>query len=136
MRPILTCEAMKEAMLHSFVPAHYIRELNQKLQRLVQGDKSVEDYHKEMEMCMVRANTEEDKEVTMARFLGGLNKEIADTIELYKYDTFEEMLDVALKIEKQKLGKSTNKFQGNSSNTWGSKWSKRDEKKEFKGSKP
>jgi hypothetical protein len=95
----------------------------------VQGGKSVEDYHKEMEMCMVRPKIEEDEEFTMARFLGGLNKVIADNIELYKYDTFEETLDMAMKIEKQKKGKSTNKFQGNSSNTWPSKWSKSDEKK-------
>jgi hypothetical protein len=52
------------------------------------------------------------------------------------YDTFEEMLDMAMKVEKQKMGKSTNKLQRNSSNTWGSKWSKIDEKKESKGSKP
>jgi hypothetical protein len=62
----------------------------------VQGGKSVEDYHKEMEMCMVRANIEEDEEVTLARFLGGLSKEIADTTELYKYDTFEEMHHMAI----------------------------------------
>jgi hypothetical protein len=41
---------------------------------LVQEGKSVEDYHKEMEMCTVRANIEEDEEVTVARFLGWLNK--------------------------------------------------------------
>jgi hypothetical protein len=83
----------------------------------VQGGKSVADYHKGMEMCMVRANIKEDEEVTMARFLSRLNKVIADNIELYKYDTFKEMLDMAIKIEKQKKRKSINKFQGNSSNT-------------------
>jgi hypothetical protein len=45
------------------------------------------------------------------------------------------MLDMAMKIEKEKKGKSTNKFLGNSNNTWGSKWSKSDKKKESKGSK-
>jgi hypothetical protein len=92
MRLIPTWEAMKEAMRHRFVPTHYFRELQQKLHTLVQGGKSVEDYHKEIEMCMVRANIEEDKEVTMARFLGGLNKEIADTVELYKYDNLNKCL--------------------------------------------
>jgi hypothetical protein len=46
------------------------------------------------------------------------------------------MLDMAMKVEKQKMGKSTNKLQRNSSNTGGSKWSKSDEKKESKCSKP
>jgi hypothetical protein len=74
--------------------------------------------------------------VVVAQFLGELNNVITDNIELYKYDSFEETLDMAMKIEKQKKGKSTNKFQGNSSNTWPSKWSKSDEKKVFKGKKP
>jgi hypothetical protein len=132
MRLIHTWDALKEEMRRRFVPTHYFRELHEKLHRLVQGGKSVEDYHREMEMCTVRANIEEDEEVTIARFLGWLNKYIADTIEIYRNDTFEEMLDMAMKIEKQKKGKSTNKFQGNSSSTWGSKWSKSDKNKEFK----
>jgi hypothetical protein len=73
MRLIHTWEALKEAMRCWFVPTHYFRELHEKLHRLVQGGKSVEDYHREMEMCTVRANTEEDEEVTIARFLGWLN---------------------------------------------------------------
>uniref|UniRef100_A0A2N9EDV2 Reverse transcriptase domain-containing protein n=1 Tax=Fagus sylvatica TaxID=28930 RepID=A0A2N9EDV2_FAGSY len=37
-----------------------------------------EDYYKEMEIAMIRANVEEDREATMARFLLGLNREIHD----------------------------------------------------------
>jgi hypothetical protein len=51
-----------------FVPSHYYRELYQKLQRPTQGYKSVDDYYKEMEIAMIRANVEEDREATMARF--------------------------------------------------------------------
>ncbi|KAL2486424.1 Uncharacterized protein Adt_31180 [Abeliophyllum distichum] len=53
---------------NSFLP----RDLYQKLQSLTQGLNSVEDYHKEMEMAMIRANVEEDREATLARFLGGI----------------------------------------------------------------
>jgi hypothetical protein len=42
----------------------------------------VEDYHKELEVVMIRADVEEDREVTMARFLSGLNRDIANVIEL------------------------------------------------------
>ena len=100
MRHIPTWEAMKEAMRHKFVLTHYFREIHQKLRRLVQGGRSVEDYHKEIEMCMVRANIEEDEDVTMAQFFSGLYKEIVDAIELYKYVTFVEMLDMVMKIGK------------------------------------
>ena len=55
------------------MPSHYYRDLYLKLQGLHQGNKSVDEYYKEMEMAMIRANVEEDREATMARFLNGLN---------------------------------------------------------------
>ncbi|PKI39282.1 hypothetical protein CRG98_040338 [Punica granatum] len=39
-----------------------------------QGTKSVEDYHKEMEITLIWANVEEDQEATMALFLCDLNR--------------------------------------------------------------
>ncbi|KAG9454331.1 hypothetical protein H6P81_007235 [Aristolochia fimbriata] len=83
--PIEDWDEMKKVMRKRFVPSYYYRELHQKLHRLNQGSKSVEDYHKEMEMLLIKANIEEDRDVTMARFLGGLNKEIADVVELHHY---------------------------------------------------
>uniref|UniRef100_A0A2N9I282 CCHC-type domain-containing protein n=1 Tax=Fagus sylvatica TaxID=28930 RepID=A0A2N9I282_FAGSY len=55
------------------------------------GSRSVEDYHKEMEVAMIRANVEEDREATMARFLSGLNRDIANVIELQHYVEIEDM---------------------------------------------
>ena len=57
-----------------FVPSHYYRDLYQKLQSLTQGNRSVEDYYKEMEIAMIQSNVEEDREATMATFLVGLNR--------------------------------------------------------------
>jgi hypothetical protein len=67
-RPIDTWEEMKVVMRKRFVPSYYYRELYKKLQGLRQGSRSVEDYYKEMEIAMIRANVEEDREATMARF--------------------------------------------------------------------
>ncbi|GKV21307.1 hypothetical protein SLEP1_g31300 [Rubroshorea leprosula] len=67
-RPVDTWEEMKAVMRKRFVPSHYYRDLYQRLQGLTQGSRSVEDYHKEMEIAMVRANVEEDREATMAMF--------------------------------------------------------------------
>ena len=67
-RLIETLEEMKATMRRRFVPSHYYRDLYKKLQSLTQGYKSVDDYHKEMEIAMIRANVEEDREATMARF--------------------------------------------------------------------
>ena len=72
-RPIETCEEMKANIRRRFVLSHYYRDLYQKLQSLTQGYRSVDDYHKEMEIAMIWANVEEDREATMARFLNRLN---------------------------------------------------------------
>ena len=77
-----TWEEMKRLMKRRFVPSYYHRDLLQKLQSLTQGSRSVEDYQKEMEIAMVRADIVEDEEATMARFLSGLNWDIANTLDL------------------------------------------------------
>uniref|UniRef100_A0A2N9IPQ0 CCHC-type domain-containing protein n=1 Tax=Fagus sylvatica TaxID=28930 RepID=A0A2N9IPQ0_FAGSY len=84
-RPVETWGELKAIMRRRFVPSHFYRDLYQKLQNLTQGSRSVEDYHKEMEVAMIRANVEEDREATMARFLSGLNRDIANVIELQHY---------------------------------------------------
>jgi hypothetical protein len=90
-RPIDTWEEMKVVMRKWFVPSYYYRELYKKLQGLRQGSQSVEDYYKEMEITMIRANVEEDREATMARFLLGLNREIHDKVEMQHYVELEDI---------------------------------------------
>ena len=62
--PIATWEEMKRIMRRRFVPSYYHRDLHNKLQRLTQGSKSVEDYSKEMEVAKIRVNVVEDHEAT------------------------------------------------------------------------
>ena len=81
-RPVETWRELKTLMRRRFVPSHFYRDLYQKLQNLTQGSRSVEDYHKEMEVAMIWANVKKDREATMARFLSGLNRNIANVIEL------------------------------------------------------
>ena len=92
-------EDMKVVMRKCFVPSHYYRGLYQKLKSLTQGNRSVEDYYKEMEIAMIRAEVEEDREATMAHFLNGLNQQIANVVELQHYVEIEEMVQKAVKIE-------------------------------------
>ena len=61
----------------------------------------MEDYHKEMEIAMIKANVEEDREATMVRFLNGLNREIANVVELQHYVELEVMVHMAMKVKKQ-----------------------------------
>ena len=66
-----------------------------------QGTKSVEDYYKKMEMLMTRANLDDDREATTARFISGLNKKIVDRVELQHYMELKELVHLAIKVEKQ-----------------------------------
>ena len=49
-----------------------------------------------MEIAMIRANLEEDREATMTRFLNGLNWDIANVVELQHYVELEDMVHMAI----------------------------------------
>ncbi|XP_044965819.1 uncharacterized protein LOC123426105 [Hordeum vulgare subsp. vulgare] len=80
-------EEMKQAMRRWFVPSQYQRDLRNRLQRLTQGTRTVDEYYKEMESLLVRARVHEDEESKMARFLHGLNNDISDFVEMFPYNT-------------------------------------------------
>ena len=82
----------------------------------------MEDYHKEMEVAMIRANVEEDWEATMERFLNGLNQDIANVVELQHYVELENMVHMAMKVERQLKRKGPSKYSSVSTPTWKSKW--------------
>ncbi|RDX98004.1 hypothetical protein CR513_19137, partial [Mucuna pruriens] len=62
---------LKRELRTRFALASYARDLYNKLQRMYQGSKSIEEYFKEMEVALMRANVLEFNEATMARFLHG-----------------------------------------------------------------
>ncbi|CAJ2636512.1 unnamed protein product [Trifolium pratense] len=103
---IETWEEMKRIMRRRFVPSYYHRDLHNKLQRLTQGTKSVDEYYKEMDVAKIRANLIEDNEATMARFLHGLNRDISDIVELQHYVEIEDLVHQAVKVEQQLKRKS------------------------------
>ncbi|XP_057785651.1 uncharacterized protein LOC131003187, partial [Salvia miltiorrhiza] len=152
--PIQTWQEMKAVMRKRFVPNHYYRELFNKLQTLRQGSRSVDEYYKEMEVSMIRANVVEEREATMARFLTGLHWDIRDKVELQHYVELEDMVHMAIKIENQLKRRGNNNSnqrqnQGNwrqsqpvsnGSSSKGNQWKKeappREEKKPFVRSRP
>ncbi|RDX87647.1 hypothetical protein CR513_30845, partial [Mucuna pruriens] len=79
-------------MRKRFVQPSYAKDLHNKLQKLYQGFKSLEEYHKEMEMDLMRAKIRENEEATLAQFLHGLNREIQDVVELQHYVTLGELV--------------------------------------------
>ncbi|KAK0587545.1 hypothetical protein LWI29_024676 [Acer saccharum] len=133
-RPIETWEEMKTVIRRRFIPSHYYRGLFQKLQTLTQGSKCVEDYYKEMEIAMIRADVEEDREATMARFLNGLNRDIANVVEMQHYVELTDMVHMAIKVEQQLKRRGSTRVGQNSgsSSSWKPNWSKREDQPSFK----
>ena len=91
-----TWEEIKQAMRRRFVPSQYHR-----LQRLSQGTRTVEEYYKEMESLLVRARIHEDEESKMARFLHGLNNDIFVLVEMFPYNSLQDILEQAKRTERK-----------------------------------
>jgi hypothetical protein len=100
-RPVSIWEELKTIMKKNYVLKHYYRKLFNRLQMITQGNKSVEEYYKELEMAMIRANVNEDEEVTMSRFLNSLNTDMANVVGLQSYVDLEELVHLAIKVEGQ-----------------------------------
>ncbi|KAK1627781.1 hypothetical protein QYE76_002096 [Lolium multiflorum] len=99
--PIDTWEDMKEEMHALFVPSHYMTDLFNKLQKLKQGTKTVEEFYKEMDLTMMRANIQESENQTIARYFNGLNYPIKRIVEFQQYSTIVELVHQASKAERQ-----------------------------------
>ena len=89
-------------MNRRFVPEYYKQELYLRMQGIRQGGMSVEDYVKEFETLAIRCELTEPQEQTIARFLGGLNREIADVVELQPFVFLEDVIKLAIKVERQR----------------------------------
>ena len=60
----------------------------------------MDDYRKEINISLIRANVEEDREATIARFLNGLNQDIANVVELQHYIELKDMVHMAIKVKR------------------------------------
>jgi hypothetical protein len=58
-------------MHQRFIPPSYQRDLHKKLQRLDQGDMSVQDYYAELQKSMIHAGEHEETEDKICHFYGG-----------------------------------------------------------------
>jgi hypothetical protein len=54
-----------------------------------------------MEIAIIRVNVVKDRKATIARFLNGLNRDIANVVELQHYVELEDMVHIATKVERQ-----------------------------------
>nr|GEV77182.1 hypothetical protein [Tanacetum cinerariifolium] len=72
-----------------------------KLKNLKQGTKEVVNYIKEFEQLKIRTNVKEAEEYTIARFIGDLNSNIAEKLELQPLWIFKDACKMAITMDKQ-----------------------------------
>jgi hypothetical protein len=88
-----------------FLPTTYKRDLKKKLQRLNQGNNSVNDYYQELQITMLCSDVQERDEDKMVRFHSGLCQEIQDIVDYKEYNTTNRLLHLALLAEKELQGR-------------------------------
>jgi len=101
-RPITTWEQLKDIMNERFVPSYYKHELFNKLQGLTKSNRGVEEYVQDvqdLEVTLMKANVDETPMTTMVRLLNDLNREIQDVVEMHHYETLEDLIHQATKVE-------------------------------------
>uniref|UniRef100_A0A151UG86 CCHC-type domain-containing protein n=1 Tax=Cajanus cajan TaxID=3821 RepID=A0A151UG86_CAJCA len=85
---------------------------------------SVEEYRQIMELYMMRARIREEENITIVRFLSGLNLEIRDKVKLLPYRDLNDLVQLCIKVEQQILRK-TFKTESSYSSTYYKKEHKR-----------
>jgi len=94
-------------MTQRFLPDNYKRDLYLKVSNLSQGRSNIEEYVREFEQLQIRSGLEEEPEQTMARFLKGLDRRIAEKVDLQPYWSLEDLCKLAIKVQKYSEGKRT-----------------------------
>ncbi|KAK1681385.1 hypothetical protein QYE76_042233 [Lolium multiflorum] len=61
----------------------------------------LEAYYQELQTCMIRCGIVEDNEAMLARFFGGLNKEIQHILDYKEYNTITRLFHLACKAERE-----------------------------------
>ncbi|XP_051130355.1 uncharacterized protein LOC127250921 [Andrographis paniculata] len=109
---IQTWEELTRVMRAKFVTSSYTQELHVQLQSMKQGNRTVDEFYKDLEVTLMRADVRDSQQATVARILTWLNRDIADKVGLYHFDDIDELVERAITIEKQLKRKGKQKTFG------------------------
>ena len=101
---------MKRLMRRRFVPDYYKQEMLMELQSLRQGKRSIEEYVKEFETLVARCDIKESSDESIARFINGLKMDIASMVELQHYQTLEDVIKLASRVERHQRRRSQKSY--------------------------
>jgi hypothetical protein len=74
------------------------------MQRLEQGNMSVQEYYVEFQKCAICCEIEEDLEDKVCRFYSGLRCEIQDIVYYKDFNTINQLFQLAMLAEKELQG--------------------------------
>nr|AFN88195.1 phytoalexin-deficient 4-2 protein [Phaseolus vulgaris] len=97
----------KACMRARFVPPPYRKEHLLRFQRLHQGHRTVDEYFQDFKTTLVRINMHDNEETKIAKFVGGLRREIKDFVELHEYSSLKKVVHLAIKVESHLLKTTT-----------------------------
>ncbi|GKV43369.1 hypothetical protein SLEP1_g50669 [Rubroshorea leprosula] len=103
---IRTWEKMHRELTRKFLPDRYYQDNFVKFHNLQQKSLTVEEYTMEFEQLMMKCDVREKEEQTIARYLGGLDNDISKVVQLQQYWTLDDVIWLALRVEKQILKKN------------------------------
>ncbi|XP_074305313.1 uncharacterized protein LOC141640409 [Silene latifolia] len=112
---ISSWDSLKRKLRKRYVPTTHKASTYRKIDEFRQGRLTVGEYIDEFENLTLMGELEEIEEQKMARFLRGLNYNIANVVELYPYSDFDTLCGLCLKLESQgktKYGGGSNSESG------------------------
>ncbi|XP_074283823.1 uncharacterized protein LOC141608360 [Silene latifolia] len=116
-KKITSWHVLKLKLRKRYVPATHRLTTYRNIVDLTQGRLSVLEYIEEFENLALMGDLVEDEDIKMARFLRGLNRSIANAVELQNYTDFDTLCSMCLKVEAQGKAKVTPTY-GESSGNW------------------
>lgn len=88
-------------MKHRFLPYNYARTIYQRLQNLHQGNLTVGEYATEFFILLTQNEINENDEQSVSQFIGGLQPQFQNSLNLFDLITVSEAHQRALLIERQ-----------------------------------
>ena len=98
---IISWEKMKKHMRSTFLPYNFQRLMYQRLQNLRQGLRSVDEYTTEFYQLIARNEIQETEDQLVSHYIGGLNFQIQNTVNMFDPVSVSAAHQRALVVEKQ-----------------------------------
>ncbi|XP_074319582.1 uncharacterized protein LOC141656539 [Silene latifolia] len=99
-KPIKSLSKFKKKLLDKFVTKDYTQDLFIKLSKLRQDERPLETYLREFEQLTLQCEINEKPEQRIARFLEGLDKNIATKVRMQPLWSYDDVVNLALRVEK------------------------------------